>query len=260
MKKMMIVLMLTALVTALPVIAEEAEKDVATPIIDGFEIKGADGKLVHQNSKWHFVFDREVKGPKSGLIKANFQIILLPSAALQKLIADKQKNPASSYRMWGITTKYNDKNYIFCTYFLPFAKIAPAKKAQQMSINEPNDALTIPDEIINKLKDRKVIRPEQLRKGVKLENDSVLIDRIGYIETDKDGQAKFVFDALGRNAKKYSIDLLPCQVLELSQKQSKRAVEKNRFKITGIVTQFNGKNNMFLQKATVVYSYGNFSR
>ncbi len=260
MKKLIIILTLAGFLTALPVIAEEAGKDVSKPIIDGFELRGADGKLVHQNSKWHFVFDRDVKGPKSGLIKANTQITLLSSAALEKLIVDKQKNPASSYRLWGIIAKYDDKNYIFCTYFLPFAKIAPAKKAKQMQINEPNDALTIPDEIINKLKDRKVIRPEQLRKGLKLESDSVLIDRVGYIKTDRDRQAKFVFDALGRNAKNYSIDLLPCQVLELAKRKSARALEKTRFKITGIVTQFSGKNHMFLQKASVVHSYGNFSR
>lgn len=259
MKKVMVILILAGLVTALPVIAEETEKQ-ASPIIDGFELKGADGKLVHQNSKWHFVFDREVKGPKSGFIKADSQITLLPSSALEKLIADKQKNPASSYRLWGIITKYNDENYIFCTYFLPFAKITPAQKTQQMQINDPNDALTIPDDIINKLKDRKVIRPEQLRKGLKLENDSVLIDRIGYIKSDENGQSRFVFDALGRNAKNYSIDLLPCQVLQIAQENFVKAVEKPRFKITGIVTQFEGKNYMFLQKSTMVYSYGNFSR
>ena len=260
MKKLIIILILASLVTALPVMAEEAKKETSKLIIDGFEIKGADGKLVHQNSKWHFVFDRDVKGPKAGLIKAGKQITLLTSAALEKLIVDKQKNPASSYRLWGIVTKYESKNYIFCTYFLPFAKLAPAKKAKQMQINEPNDALTIPDDIVNKLNDRKVIRPEQLRRGLKLENDSVLIDRIGYIKTDEAGQSKFVFDALGRNAKNYSIDLLPCQVLEIAQTKSARAIEKTRFKITGIVTQFGGKNNMFLQKASVVYSYGNFSR
>ena len=259
MKKLIIILTLAGLLAALPVIAEETSKK-ALPIIDGFEIKGSDGKLVQQNSKWHFVFDRDIKGPKHGLIKADTQITLLPSAALEKLIVDKQKNPVSSYRLWGIVTKYNDENYIFCTYFLPFAKIAPAKKAQQMQINEPNDALTIPDEIINKLKDRKVIRPEQLREGLKLENDSVLIDRIGYVKTDKDGQSRFVFDALGRNAKNYSVDLLPCQILGLAKEKSARAIEKTRFKITGIVTQFNGKKQMFLQKASVVYSYGNFSR
>lgn len=259
MKNLIVTLMLVSFLTALPVIAEEASKEVL-PIIDGFELKGADGKLVHQNSKWHFVFDHDVEGPKSGRIKADKQIALLPSSALEKLIEDKQKNPASSYRLWGIITKYKGENYIFCTYFLPFTKVAPAKKAQQMQINEPNDALTIPDEIINKLKDRKVIRPEQLRKGVKLENDSVLIDRIGYIKTDENGQSKFVFDALGRNAKNYSIDLLPCQVLELAQERSAKAIEKTRFQITGIITQFNGENQMFLQKASVVYSYGNFSR
>jgi len=255
----MVFLILVGLVTALPVLAEETEKQLL-PIIDGFELKGADGKLVHQNSKWHFVFDREVKGPKSGLIKSDTQVLLLPSSALEKLIADKQKNPASSYRLWGIITKYKDENYIFCTYFLPFTNITPVQKTQQMQINEPNDALTIPDEIINKLKDRKIIRPEQLRKGLKLENDSVLIDRIGYVKTDDDGQAKFVFDALGRNAKNYSIDLLPCQVLQLAQEKYESAIEKPRFKITGIVTQFEGQNYMFLQKASVVYSYGNFSR
>jgi hypothetical protein len=162
---------------------------------DGFVLTGVDGKLAihdsNENSRessfdrWFFEFDSDVSDDR-GLIKAGASLELLPSAVLERMIADanndsnaspvrsktsetttipsKQISNGASYRLWGKVTRYRGKNFIFPTHFLPLAK---AKKSQlrtsqkspqqenRPKINEPNDVLTIPKELIDKLPDRK---------------------------------------------------------------------------------------------------------
>ena len=59
---------------------------------------------------------------------------------------------------------------------------------RKISINEPNDPLAMPEEVVAKLKTKKIIHFEELEKGVELKEDSILADRIGFIVESKDGQ------------------------------------------------------------------------
>ncbi|MHC4395832.1 MAG: hypothetical protein ACYS1A_09270 [Planctomycetota bacterium] len=235
---------------------------------DGFVLAGIDGKLTgaDANDVRFFEFDSEISDGKAS-VKAGSAIELLPSSALEKMTADAKERTSAGYRLWGEVTKYKGKNFIFPTYFLPLNKIEQQKSQQTQqpkpqSINDPNDVITIPDEVMKKLGGRRIIRTEQLEKGLLLKADSILADRIGFISScicaKTNEQCNFILDALGRNAQRSSFRLLPCRMLELAQRQKANEPEPVRFKIAGIVTKYKGQNYLLLQRATRVYTHGNF--
>jgi len=239
-------------------------------VTDGFVLKGADGKLTRpdSNNGWLFTFDSDVIVGKAR-ISAGTSLELLPSAALEKTL-ELTKNRETSCRLWGRITKYKGKNFIFGIYFLPFSEIKtqqPQKTQEsqqaefQIAINEPNDALAIPEEIIDRLTQRRIIRPAELRKGVELKADSILVDRTGFIVKQVGDRSIFVLDGLGRNIQQQiELQLLPSQMLEKAERKQAATAEKLRFKIAGIVTQYKTKHYLLLQRAIRAYNYGNFNR
>jgi hypothetical protein len=265
---------------------------------DGSVLTGADGRLVAGDSneakrsptpdRWFFEFESDFSVGKC-LLKAGTRLELLPSSILERIIADANNSSDKSYRIGGSVTQYRGKNFIFPTYFLPLAKaktpeLSPSEKATQQEsrpkINEPNDVVTIPKELIDKLSDRKrtidhTISPENEEKiktditrktKSKLKVDSILADRCGFIRQPSYGEqiswrkVSFVPDALGRTEPKTSLGVLPCQALELAQRTQAAAPEMLRFKIAGIVTTFKGKKYLLLNRTTRLNSHGNFPR
>jgi len=285
-----------------------------TLLRDGFALAGVDGKLTRQRQgtgrlaqksgldRWFFEFDSDIRA----VVKAGTSLELLPSAALEKMTADMEKRSAVSpvrskspkttavpsvqtsngvsYRLWGRVTKYKGRNFIFPIYFLPLGetKKPPPSTSQKSrekagpALNDPNDALTIPKEILNKLTTRKIIRPEQLKKGLELKQDSILADRTGFISScvmrdayrvkgkrkEEKGrtQWEFVFDALGRNVQQISLRLLPCQALESAEQEQSTEADTLRFKIAGILTKYKGNHYLLLERTTRIYSHGNFGK
>src|SRR4030042_1175226 len=192
-----------------------------TPLRDGFGLTGVDGKLSSSGGKCFFETESDVSDGV-GQIKAGTVIELLPSTALEKITADAQKRPEADYRLWGNVTKYEGSNFIFPIYFLPVSSIEdvnrPAEKPKaRIAINEPNDALPMPEEIVRKLKSRRVLRQEQLQEGLQLKQDYVLTDRTALLGGRADGEPEVILDAIGRNIPQISIRLLPCAVLERAQ-------------------------------------------
>jgi len=235
---------------------------------DGFVLAGVDGNLTSKDSNetWFFESDSDLSDNK-GRAKAGESLELLPSATLEKMADDAQKRSETSYRLWGKVTKYKGTNFIFPIYFLPLSKVKrteppTTQKSQQrepeITINEPNDVLAIPNEIVAKLKTKQIIRTE-LKKGLELKQDSILADRTGFIRDSEHG-VSFVLDALGRNLQQISFPLLPCRALERAQRKQSAQADPLRFKIAGIVTEYKGEHYLLLQRATRVYSHQNFPR
>jgi hypothetical protein len=90
--------------------------------------------------------------------------------------------------------------------------------------------------------------------------DTVLIDRTAFLVVQDDGWLAFAPDALGRNVRKVSLRLLPCEALELTERKQSADLEPARFKIAGTMTKYKGKDYLLLQKAIRAYSHGNFGR
>ena len=251
----------------------------AKPLEEGFVLGGVEGKLIRSDSKerlkgqfdfgntdrWFFEFASDVND-STGRIRAGQRLALLPSSSLENMTADVKKRTNADYRLWARVTKYNGKNFLFAIYFLPMSKAAepvpsnlqePQQQAE-MSINEPNDILMIPEEITGELATGKIIRTGPLGKSAKLEADFILADRTAVLGRRASGEAVLVLDALGRNIQRISFRPLPCQALEQAQQKQSEQFEPVRFKIAGIVTEYKGERHLLLQRAARVYSHGNF--
>ncbi len=241
---------------------------------DGFVLMGVDGRAVARGDKWFFEMEQDISDGRS-IITAGTKIEILPSAGLEKMVADIKDNPGRSYRLYNaMVTVYRGENYLFCDYFLPLVRTdtAPAEKPAvtgtpgrepnepmtEVMINEPNDAVMIPQEIIDKLRTRRVIRPQMLKQGLELKQDSILADRTGYIKQKPDGGWVFEFDALGRNTSSVSLELLPCRALAMARARQGKMPGELRFKVSGIVTKYQDRYYLLLQTANRAYGHGNF--
>ena len=271
-----------------------------TPLLrDGFVMMGVDGKLVRQpgglpdsNDIWFFELSSDVNDYRT-IVKAGTRLELLPSSALEKMTADKKMRTTAAYRLWNSrVTKYKGRNFIFPNFFLPLAKAkTPPQKqdnstntasepepSRELALDDPNDVLSMPQEIIEKLRARRENPSTPLRvkkethpfmqSGDKVPDaqrntqsyDSVFVDRTALLVEQDEGRLTFVPDALGRNVQKLSLHLLPCAALELTELKQAAEPDKVRFKIAGIMTKYKGKNYLLLEKATRTYSHGNFGR
>lgn len=146
---------------------------------DGFVLRGVDGKLSgpDANDAWHFEIASDVNDYRA-VIEAGTKLELLPSSALEKMIADAQTRGEVTYRLWnGRVTRYKGRNFIFATFFLP---LRPARKPEPRITAEPqqeqiesveappvqkreiepivrdaNDVLAIPLDVLEKLRARR---------------------------------------------------------------------------------------------------------
>ncbi len=239
-----------------------------TPLKDGAFVNGIDGRVLvsDSNNVYKFIPNSDIKDGLA-VIKAGSAIEMLYSTGLAKIIENLPRQagePNSGIRLWARITTYRDKNYIFPIYFLPFKQVDKKKQAQgsqtALAVNEPNDPLSIPPEVLEKLTTGKVIEPIQIRSGIELKEDRILADRTGYISKQKDGRYTFSFDALGRNIDKTFITLLPCKALEIAIAEQKDEPETIRFKAAGIVTEYQGNFYLLLQRTSRVYSNGNLPK
>ena len=261
----------------------------------------ADGKLLHvdANDTWLFELTMEVKTPDYRLA-AGTRFVLLPSAALGRLVADVNDRVAPRYRLSARVTLYRGKNYLFPTYYLPLSKFNDEKstedEGQKTEGSNPPSAvqnpkpteppLAIPPEVLERLKKQRPLRgprkgAEAERKPIPEVSEQVLVDCVGRIETGRVGNTHqtpgkeqaangghsppydswiFVPYALGWNIGAARYKLLPCTVLEEVLRRQKAALDPLRFNVAGLVTEFQGRKYLLLQRAIVVYNYGNFGR
>lgn len=272
---------------------------------EGFVVRSVDGRVSGNdgNDVWFFEFASDVTDGRVVVAKGT-SLQLLPSATLERIIADVNERSAADCRLWGRITKYKGRNFIFPMFFLPLDEIEELQQQQSQSeelpqqkaepnespatekadlepvINEPNDILSVPQEILNKLDPRRiekskravgetaknaVAQPSEEKAGMASRQDSVVVNRTGFISSLRDlyrsersTQYGFVFDAIGRNIPRESLHLLPCEALERAEHKQSTEPDTLHFKIAGIVTKYKGQKYLLLQRAIRVYGHGNF--
>lgn len=224
---------------------------------DGFVIDGIDGKISSQGDIWYFeVFEPLTDG--RGVLSPDTAVQILPSSMLEKLakaVSDESRN----FRIWGKFTTYQNKNFIYLSYFLPVAEVDKPAPAEEPNSADVNEEKIIPDDVLALLRPKRTINLAELRKPLSTESDGIIADRTGFLRKAEDG-FYFDFDALGRNIDSLSLPLLNCQALEDIANQQGLTARPLRFKISAIVTVYKGKNYMLLQRAARAYSHGNFAR
>lgn len=235
---------------------------------DDYVLSGADGRLVEgKEGKWLFELESAISDGSAEL-KAGRSLELLDSATLEKMIEDAGTRLEANYRLWGKVTKFEGTNFIFPVYFLGLRKIdRPAGKPEQSdsakkatSINEPNDILSIPDEIAAQLQTSEVLPAQQESPAaLQLKQDTIFANRVGRVVA-KQGGYVFEPDGLGRGIERFEIAMLPCRNLEEAIAEVRGESNPVRFSVAGILTRYKGRQYLLLQKATRAYSYGNFGR
>jgi hypothetical protein len=236
-------------------------------------LDGVDGIVVpaDANDGWLFELAADVN-TASAKAAAGTRLPLLPSAALERLIADVNDRYVPRYRLSAYVTQYRGKDYLFPTYYLPLSKLKDAQSSapQQEQTPEPvgpiiesDPNLTIPQEIVEKLRDRRPIRGPQRRsepkEGQTQDLGRMVVDSVGLIEQEN-GRWIFTPYALGWNISDVRHELLPCTTLEQAQRLQATLLEPLRFDVAGLVTQFQGRTYLLLRRAVPVYNYGNFGR
>jgi hypothetical protein len=225
---------------------------------EGFPVTGVDGRLVRpqDQQKWLFEFDEEVSAGEGDTVASVKRLEMLPSAALKKIVSVLKDHPDGRFRLWGRVCRYKGRNFIFPIYFLEVE--APRKRAvEPPAVNEPEDAVSLPKEITDRLQKRPVIRAGSLRKGLALEQDSTISDVRGLI-AERPGGAVFIPDGLGRNIERLELRLLPCQTLERALRRPEISLSRPSFTVAGLLTRYEGRNYLLLERATRTYSCGNF--
>jgi hypothetical protein len=286
---------LLILIMALSAGADMSNLQTPTPALlpDGLILRDIDGKLTgpDTNDEWFFEPDSDITDNQT-IIKAGIKLRLLPSATLEKIIADANERSVKRYRLNVRVTKYKGRNFLFPFYFLPISEsvrqqpqrpeqtipetTTATKSGRDPNLNDANDILSIPPEVLEKVEaarakiaqsgrrvsssdeisaDKQKSATEKLNPPV---YDSALIDRAALLVEQKNGGFTFVLDAFGRNAPQVRFRLLPCEALELAELKQSAELEPMRFKIAGITTKYKGSNYLLLQKATRIYSQGNF--
>ena len=175
------------------------------------------------------------------------------------------------FRRWAKAVKFEGKNYLFAIYYLSLRKInRPAEEKGQnetnavtQAVNTPNDVVNIPPEIVALLKTSEVLPTTEAQatraEELQLKQDTIFANRAGRVAV-KNGAYVFEADAFGRGVDKFAIKLLPCQKLEDAMTQVRSESNPVRFNVAGILTKYKGEQYLLLQKATRMYSYGNFGK
>lgn len=227
------------------------------PLRDGFIIDGIDGCVLSDDgNNWSFSPFEEVSDGR-GILPANTSAEILPSSTLGKL-ASVANSENKNFRIWGKFTKYQNKNYVYLTYYLPVKDVNISPQAEQEPV-DPNEKQIIPDDVLAMLTPKRTINLAELKRPLSTESDGVIVDRTGFLRKNETG-FYFDFDALGRNIDPLSLPLLNCEILELIAARQKASAEPLRFKISTIATGYKGKNYLMLQRASLAYSFGNFAK
>jgi hypothetical protein len=232
---------------------------------DGAILAGVDGTLSKaQNADtWYFTFKTTVADEKGNMAEGE-AIEVLRSSTLEKMQSVMTDSKAD-FRLWGRVTQFEGKNFVFPVYFLTVMErqqsdVSVPADHNAISLNEPNDVVKIPQEVLEKLTPKRTVELTQLSPTAGLEEDRMFSDRSGFINKAADGSFVFKPDALGRKLDKISFAVLLNDVLQQAMDEQSHELDHVRFKVTGILTTYNGQNYILLQRAARQYNHGNFAR
>jgi hypothetical protein len=238
------------------------------PLADGLFLQGVDGRLVRDdvNDVWLLDLTTDINTP-AACVPAETDFRLLPSATLDSMADDSGDRVTPLYRLSVLVTQYRGKNYLLPTYYLPLSRLKEPNEPQQATGGrgpvigiEPNSTLPIPGEIAEQLKNRGPLQGQQ-----RLTPDSsptaptrALVDIVGFIE-QREGHAVFTPNALGLDVSATEYLLLPNATLEQAQRIQAASPDRVRFSVSGLLSEFKGKQYLLVQRATRVYSFGDFT-
>jgi hypothetical protein len=240
---------------------------------DGSLVQGVEGRLSKDGDRWRLELETRVRHGTKILDKGT-ALELLPSGALENLVADAGQRPGDRYRLSGQVATYRGWCTLFATSFLPLAAETPDANGPSLLPNpgqDPNrtpgsalpgkgDRLAIPESIQKRLTDYQAHRQRAIGGTTRAPSRlQVLLDQVGVVVRDQQ-KTFFVTDRLGQNAMAKALEILPCGTLESMERVQSQSPEPVRFRIAGLVTEYEGGTYLLLHRAVREYDYGNLGR
>jgi len=241
---------------------------------DGVAVSSAAVRVAYnsESGKWMCTFGEEVTDTKNKIAPGQ-NLELLPSSALERVIASMSSSNTGEFRLWATITKYHGSNYVYPLILLPVTESpavaepnTPAASAgpdpNTSDFADANDKISIPKEVLERLKPRRTVDLQKLVEGtVSVTNEDVVFtERSGFIHQDYMKNYVFVPDGLGRSVQMVSLRVLPNAALANAIEVQSNEPDRIRFKATGMLTRFDGQYYILLSRATRQYSHGNFAR
>jgi hypothetical protein len=248
-------------------LAAIAVADKAALLPEGFVLNGTEG-IAQKNDagSWSFVADNDLIYMKTTL-PAKSPLPILSSGGLEQIRAFAKERTWTPVKIWGILTLYKKQNFLFPIQVLALSEAAgkpvttpPAKPAKPAEPNAatPESSEVIPSEIMKILRSQSKIDLGKLAETADVaSSDFSLIGKTGYVELGED--KLFAPDGFGRKIDKNRFSLLPCLTLEDTEENLAKALGRQRYNISGIVTACDGKKYLLLYRAVRTYSNSNFT-
>ena len=170
-------------------------------------------------------------------------------------------------RLWGLFTEYEENNYLYSVYFLPIEQATEIEtdpgqtESQGGQADDKQDAQTqaggqteteresiIPADILQQIKTAQAPDLKKFQQVAAVTGDKNLIGRAGYLQ--KEGKVRyFQPDGFGQNVNRQRYLLLPCHAGEQAEKEMQKSPGRERFNVSGLVTQYKGRDYILLRRA-----------
>jgi len=257
----------------LPIVLLAADSNLLLP--EGLEFRQVEGTArLHERTKaWRFVTAKTLSERKLA-VPAETELTILPGKGLDKIIAYAGEGVSVPVRIDAIITQYRKTNFLYLFDAVPLTAVAQASaptetpalpKEDAANIlrmaADPNQTSVIPPQILQRMLPSQrtdLARMEQSARQTESVSDTVIVSRTGRFIRRPSG-SEFILDGFGRNISGRSYALLPCKTLEQVEKQMEQALDSYRYRVSGVVTTFRGKQFLLLQGAVRTYTHGNFT-
>ncbi|MEN8126222.1 MAG: hypothetical protein ABFR90_00285 [Planctomycetota bacterium] len=240
----------------------------ASAIEEGFMMDGVSGLLKKEPKEdlWTFTPDEAVMITEKIAFPAGTPLQMLPCSVLEQMTGLADNNNEIRVQLWALFTKYEHTNYLFSVSFLPIQNdtVQPTDDASDETDKdkpEPDEAdgeSIIPKNILQQIKSNETPDLKKFQQIAKVTGDVNLIGRAGYLSEEKH-ISTFRPDAFGMKVNKKEFQLLPNSSRAAAEKEMARIPGKQRYNVSGLVTQYKGQTYILLTRTSRTYTHGNFT-
>ncbi|RKY10654.1 MAG: hypothetical protein DRP56_00390 [Planctomycetota bacterium] len=263
-------LLLLGLLIAASVFGAAKEVAPAVMVEEGAFFEGIEGLLKKEpkTDRWQFVPDEPIVITDKITVPAGAPLEMLPCSVLEQMTALAGEENQLRIELSALITRYRHSNYLFSVFFLPIKNgVEPPEQPAEPDPNETEKAepdkpqepeSIIPTAILKQMKANKAPDLKKFQQIAEVTGDVHLIGRSGFLSKTKDGYT-FSPDGFGRNIDSKQFVLLDNAMLAAAERQMAREPGRERYNVSGLVTEYNGKTYMLLRRASRTYTHGNFT-
>ena len=247
-----------------------ADKPAPAVIVEeGAFIDGVEGLLKKepQTDLWQFVPDEPIVITEEITIAAGTPLAMLPCSVLEQMTTLAGEESQLRLELSALFTRYKHSNSLFSVFFLPIEDGDPqpaptpepdGDKAEGTEPETQEPDSIIPTAILKQMKANKAPDLKKFQQIAEVTGDIHLIGRAGFL-SKTNGSYIFSPDAFGRNIDSKEFLLLSNSMLATAEKEIAGEPGRERYNVSGLVTEYRGKTYMLLRRASRTYTHGNFT-